>query len=202
RNVARLSTKLPVVLVPGYAEPSWYFLYGIYNTLKKSGWNSIYPINLFPNITDITEQAKIVAARIEKAKREQQVNRVDYVAHSMGGLIGRYYIQDLRGAASINNYISVATPHYGTYASWLGVGEAAVQMRPGSSFVSKLNTGNPLVPNVKYTSIWTKTDELVIPQKSAMLQGSRIMEPVKYTGHFLILWSPQSYKQIKDTLAN
>lgn len=194
-----LAGKKPVILVQGYAEPSWYFLYGIYRNLKKSG-REVYPVNLFPNIGDITLQAKIVATKIEQIKKEQGVSKVDYVAHSMGGLIGRYYIQELKGENSIDHYVSIATPHYGTYVAWLGIGEGAKQMRPDSDFLKKLNEGNPLKPNIKYTSIWTKTDEIVIPSSSSVLIGSNVMPDIKLAGHLLILWSPTSYSEIREAL--
>lgn len=194
-----ISNKKPVILVQGYAEPSWYFLYGIYRNLKKTG-REIFPVNLFPNIGDIKEQAKIIASKIEQIKKEQNVQKVDYVCHSMGGLIGRYYIQDLNGANNIDHYISIATPHYGTYISWLGIGEGAKQMRPGSDFLTQLNAGNPLKPNIKYTSIWTKTDEIVIPPSSSVLIGSNVMPDVNFVGHLLILWAPKTYSQIQEAL--
>ncbi|MFN8673409.1 MAG: EF-hand domain-containing protein [Candidatus Sericytochromatia bacterium] len=196
---ASATNKLPVVLVQGYAEPSWYFMYGIYRNLKKNGWENIYPVNLFPNIADIKEQAKIVGAKIEQAKKEQGVSKVEYVAHSMGGLIGRYYIQELNGANNINHYVSVATPHYGTYVAWAGPGDGAKQMRPNSDFLTKLNSYNGS-NNISYTSIWTKTDEIVVPAESALLRTSKLMPDVKYVGHFFIMWSDTTYKQIRDAL--
>ena len=196
------NNKLPVIIVQGYAEPSWYFMYGIYRDLRKNDWQALYPVNLFPNITDVKEQAKIVARKIDQAKKEQGVNKVDYVAHSMGGLIGRYYIQEMNGANSIDHYVSISTPHYGTYVAWLGIGEAAKQMRPGSEFLTKLNADNPLYGSIKYTSIWTKTDEIVLPAENAILRNSRVMPEVKNVGHLLILWSDETYKQIKEALSD
>lgn len=200
--VVRRNNKLPVVMVHGYGEPGWYFMYGIYRDLRKNDWQALYPISLFPNINDIKEQAKLVASKIDLAKKEQGVNKVDYVCHSMGGLIGRHYIQEMRGANNIDHFVSIATPHYGTQVAWLGIGEAAKQMRPGSDFLSKLNAGNPIYGSIKYTSIWTKTDEIVIPSENAVLRGSRIMPDIKNVGHFLILWSDETYKQVKEALTD
>jgi triacylglycerol lipase len=118
----------------------------------------------------------------------------------MGGLIGRYYIQDLNGANNIDHYVSIATPHYGTYLSWLGIGEGAKQMRPGSDFLTKLNSGNPIRANIKYTSIWTKTDEIVIPSSNSVLLGSTVMPDIGFVGHLLILWAPKTYTQIREAL--
>ncbi|MBC7474827.1 MAG: alpha/beta hydrolase [Candidatus Sericytochromatia bacterium] len=206
KNVTSASrgNKIPVVIVQGYAEPSWYFMYGIYRDLKKNNWQSLYPVNLFPNITDIKEQAKIVASKIEEAKKEQGVNKIDYVCHSMGGLIGRYYIQNMNGANSIDHFVSISTPHYGTYIAWAGIGEASNQMRPGSDFLNQLNSVDPVFtyPNIKYTSIWTKTDEIVVPAENAILRGSSVLPDIKNVGHLLILWSDDTYKEIKQALSN
>lgn len=196
------SGKLPVIIVQGYAEPSWYFMYGIYRDLRKNGWQALYPVNLFPNISDIAEQAKIVSAKIDQAKKEQGVSQVDYVAHSMGGLIGRYYMQNMSGSKNINHFVSIATPHYGTYVAWAGIGDAAKQMRPGSDFLNSLNSKNVILPNVKYTSIWTKTDEIVIPSENSILKGSRVMPAIENVGHFFIMWSDTTYTQIKDSLTD
>jgi pimeloyl-ACP methyl ester carboxylesterase len=198
-RVTRSNDIRPVILVQGYAEPSWYFMYGIYHNLKKNGWDAIYPVNLFPTITDIKEQAKIVAKKIEQAKKEQGVSRVDYIAHSMGGLIGRYYTQNLKGANNIEHLISISTPHYGTYVAWAGIGEAAKQMRPGSDFLNQLNN-NPLLGSIKYTSIWTKTDEIVIPAENAILRGSNVLPAIENSAHMSILWMPETYRQIKTSL--
>jgi triacylglycerol lipase len=193
------TAKPPVILVQGYAEPSWYFLYGIYKNLKKTG-RDVYPVNLFPNIGDIREQAKIVAKKIELAKKEKGVTKVDYVCHSMGGLIGRYYIQNMDGVGSIDHYVSISTPHYGTYAAWLGIGEAAKQMRPGSEFLKDLNKENPIRGTIKYTSIWTKTDEIVVPSSNSVLHGSTEMPPISFVGHLLILFAPKTYTEIRESL--
>jgi triacylglycerol lipase len=198
-NNPQVSGKNPVILVQGYSEPSWYFLYGIYRNLKKTG-REVYPVNLFPNIGDIKEQAKIIAAKIDQVKKERAIQKVDYVCHSMGGLIGRYYIQDMNGVNSIDHYVSIATPHNGTYVAWLGIGEGAKQMRPNSDFLKALNAGNPLRGNIKYTSIWTKTDEIVIPAESAVLAGSNVMPNINFVGHLLILWAPKTYTQIREAL--
>ena len=200
-NIPAVNSKPPVILVQGYAEPSWYFMYGIYRNLKKSG-RQVFPVNLFPNIGDIREQAKIVANKIEQVKKEQNISKIDYVAHSMGGLIGRYYIQDMGGSDSIDHFVSIATPHYGTYLAWLGIGEAAKQMKPGSDFLAELNRENPIRKGIKYTSIWTKTDEIVLPSSNSVLQGSTVMPNVNFVGHLLILWAPRTYTQITEALDN
>jgi pimeloyl-ACP methyl ester carboxylesterase len=74
--------------------------------------------------------------KIEQAKKEQGVSRVDYIAHSMGGLIGRYYTQNLKGANSIEHLGNNFNPSlWNIRLLGLGIGDAAKQMRPGSDFL-------------------------------------------------------------------
>ena len=75
-------------------------------------------------------------------------------------------------------------------------------MRPGSDFLKDLNNGNPIRGTIKYTSIWTKTDEIVVPPKSSLLEGSKEMPAINFVGHLLILWAPKTYQEIKEALDN
>ncbi len=188
----------PVLLVPGYAEPSWYFMYGIYRQLKKEGWQ-VEGINLFPNLASAEEQAHKVKAKIEAMKKRYGVQQVDLVVHSFGGLISRYYIQELEGRSTVRNLVTVATPHHGTYTAFAGPGKSAQQLRPNSAFLTQLNANGFAYSPVKYTSIWSNLDEIVIPPKNAVMPDSTVYY-VPWTGHLTIMFSKRTYAYILDTL--
>src|SRR5262249_53509313 len=59
----------------------------------------------------------------------------DLVAFSMGGLVGRYYLQRLGGAARVRRFVSISSPHRGTLTAYLRRNAGARQMRPGSAFL-------------------------------------------------------------------
>jgi len=84
---------------------------------------------------DIRQSAKVLADGVDRLLEELEregikVSRVDIVAHSMGGLIARYYIlngyMDARGqvvgpgqAARVRKLITLDTPHAGSHvADW------------------------------------------------------------------------------------
>lgn len=188
----------PVLLVPGYAEPSWYFMYGIYRQLKKEGWQ-VEGINLFPNFASAEEQAHKVKAKIDEMKQRYGVQQVDLVVHSFGGLISRYYIQELQGKSSVKNLVTVATPHHGTYTAFAGPGRSAQQLRPNSEFLTLLNANGFAYSPVKYTSIWSNLDEIVVPPKNAIMPDSTVYY-VPWTGHLTIMFSKRTYAYILDTL--
>ena len=45
-------------------------------------------------------------------------NKIDIVAHSMGGLVARYYIENLGYDNRVDKLITVCTPHWGTGYAW------------------------------------------------------------------------------------
>lgn len=71
----------------------------------------------------IAENAEIVARYVEAVRQATGAERVDLVAHSMGGLISRYYIghlmpqverQDLPIVPAVNQLYMIGTPNAGT----------------------------------------------------------------------------------------
>lgn len=188
----------PVLLVPGYAEPSWYFMYGLYRRLKKEGWQ-VEGINLFPNFATAEEQAKKIQQRIEDMKARYGVQQVELVVHSFGGLISRYYIQNMDGATSVRNLVTIATPHHGTYTAYLGPGKSADQLKYNSPFIQALNANGYVYEPVQYTSIWSNIDEIVIPPRSAIMPESTVHQ-VRWTGHLSILFSRRTYTHVLAAL--
>ncbi|MGE3724028.1 MAG: alpha/beta fold hydrolase [Candidatus Sericytochromatia bacterium] len=198
-SLPSLATKpIPVLLVPGYAEPSWYFMYGIYRDLKKAGY-AVEGINLFPNFASAEEQALKVKAKAEAMMKQYGSPKIHLVVHSFGGLISRHYIQNMGGSAVVDQLVTIATPHLGTYAAFLGPGESAVQLRPESAFLKKLNAQGFAYPPVKYTSIWSNLDEIVLPPKHSIMPDSQVFY-VPWTGHLTIMFSQRTYTAIRQVL--
>ena len=74
------------------------------------------------------------AIEIKRAHRK----RIVIVAHSMGGLAARYYLQRLRKTDQVKAVITLATPHHGTFSGGiLAPGNTPTsEMLPGSEFWS------------------------------------------------------------------
>ena len=61
---------------------------------------------------DLEDSALELNKKIEETKTERGVEKVDLVAHSMGGLLVKKYLKDY-GGDSVNKFIDVGTPHTG-----------------------------------------------------------------------------------------
>ena len=104
------------------------------------------------------------------------------VAFSMGGLISRYYLQELDGARHCQGLYTIATPHNGTYMAYLYPGRGARQMRPESPFLESLQKSGHIYEDfeVPTTSYRSPLDVVMLPLKSPRWpQGDNV--------HF---WSP------------
>jgi triacylglycerol lipase len=132
--------------------------------------------------------------------REMSHGRVDIVAHSAGGLAARYYVKFLGGDRRVRTLVTLGTPHHGTITSFLAPwATVARQTLPASEFLQELNEGHETVPGVKFTSIYSNTDGIVVPPNSAVLDGA---DNVRIGGltHWGFLWRPKVYKAIREAI--
>ena len=138
---------------------------------------------------DIAASAAQLAAFVDTVLAKTGAAKVDLVGHSQGGMMPRYYIDNLGGAAKVNDLVALAPSNYGTtldgltkLASLLGVsGEingalsaaclACVQQEQGSAFLAALNA-TPTVAGVRYTVIESTGDEVVTPYRNAFLPAA------------------------------
>src|SRR5438046_1782873 len=81
-------------------------------------------------------------------------------------LVAWRYIERLGGARRVRHLVTIATPHRGTRWSRVAFGGARGHMRRGAACVARLGAG---MPSVRYTSVWSRCDNLVVPPESASL---------------------------------
>ncbi|MFZ1719893.1 MAG: alpha/beta hydrolase, partial [Candidatus Moraniibacteriota bacterium] len=126
--------KNPVIIIPGILG-SWKWtdssdfvldpileLYDpLMRTLDDNGYEKDTDLFVFPYEwrKSNVETAKLLQARIEEIQTQTKWPRVDIVAHSMGGLVAREYIETLDGGSNVDQLITLGTPHNGSPESYL-----------------------------------------------------------------------------------
>jgi hypothetical protein len=65
------------------------------------------------------DTAVLLKNKINKIKEQVGINKVDIVAHSMGGLVARQYIQSDDYGQDVDQLITLGTPHLGSPESYL-----------------------------------------------------------------------------------
>ena len=98
--------------------------------------------------------------------------KVDLISHSMGGLSTRYYVKNLGGGAKVDDFVSLAGPNHGTSTAYFCFQTSCTQMRPGSSFLSSLNSGDETPGAPRYGTWWSPCDEVINPDTSTVLSGA------------------------------
>jgi triacylglycerol lipase len=119
------------------------------------------------------------------------------VAFSMGGLVSRYYLQELGGAERCQGLYTIATPHNGTYTAYLYPGEGTRQMRPESQFLTDLKKGGHIYKDLKIptASYRSPLDVVMLPLESPKWQHGenvRFWSPI----HPALLWEKKLHRDL------
>lgn len=94
--------------------------------------------------------------------------RFALVGFSMGGLVSRYYLQNLGGAERCETFITVSSPHHGTKMAYAYPGKGARQMRPGSPFLKELEATEDRLGDIPVVSYRTPMDLIILPTESSV----------------------------------
>jgi len=190
---------LPVVLTPGFKD-SAVVLTTLATYLRERGVCA-YPLSPQPSDGTVAIDALAVqlAHMIDDALGPAQP--FAFFGFSMGGLIGRYYLQHLDGEDRIARLITLATPHRGTLTSWLLPRRPALmQMWPGSDFLTDLNADLTPLRRVAFAAYWTPFDLSVTPANRAYLPdfpAHRLLSPF----HATLLYDPWVVAAVGAALA-
>lgn len=154
--------------------------YGDYN---GSGGIGVYGVD------DIPTSAAELSAYVDQVLAATGAAEVDLVGHSQGGMMPRYYLKYLGGAAKVRALVGLSPSNHGTTLDGLfilsnffpGANQftgalcpACEQQRVDSAFITNLNAGGETVPGVDYTVIQTRFDTVVTPYASAFLSGPNV----------------------------
>ncbi len=120
--------------------------------------------------------AKEVATKVSEIKSKTGAAKVNLITHSMGALSTRYYIKNLGGTSTIEDWVSLGGPNHGTTTANFCFETSCVEMRPNSTFLNALNAGTEVPPPVHYATWWSPCDEIINPHSSVLLTGAQNTE--------------------------
>ncbi|MEV5806967.1 esterase/lipase family protein [Streptomyces parvulus] len=183
----------PVVLVHGTFGNSVDNWLGLAPYLKNRGYcvfsldyGQLPGVPFFHGLGPVEKSAEQLDAYVDRVLAATGAAEADLVGHSQGGMMPRYYLKFLGGAAEVNALVGIAPSNHGTTLAGLtnllpyfpGVEDLLNEHTPaladqvvGSDVLTKLNAGGDTVPGVRYTVLATKYDEVVTPYRSQYLSG-------------------------------
>lgn len=204
---------LPVVLVHGTFADSFVSWQSLSPMLARDGY-CVFALDYGLRGTGpIEASAAQLGAFIDQVLSATGAPKVSLVGHSQGGMMPRYYLRFLGGAAKVDELIGLAPSNHGTgqpLAPVVGpVCTACEQQVTGSPFLTNLNAGREVEPGVDYTNVVTRYDEVVIPYRSGYLTGPAAEVTnitlqdkcrLDFTEHLLIIYDYPALQWVKHAL--
>lgn len=190
--------KLPILFVHGVFHNRSAFAY-LKQKLAARGWHHFKEMDLLTSIHSIPVLAEQVATKTKALLKEHHAPQIDIIAHSMGGVIARYFVQCLGGDGLVRNLITLGSPHQGAVLSRFSVLPHIREMRPGSATMQELNA-LPLPRYTQVTSVSGNLDLVMLSRNSTHWPGVRNIH-LKKVGHAGLLFSKRVFQIIASHLS-
>lgn len=157
----------PIILLHGVIDNRSIFTV-LRRALRRRGFGRTFALNYSPLTDDIRTVAQWLSEFVEEVCEETGYERVHIVGHSLGGMIGRYYVQRLGGDARVHTLVTLGTPHQGTFGARFVPWPVIRQLRFESPVVQELTEPAPGC-RTRFIAIWSDLDQLVLPQRNARI---------------------------------
>ncbi|MCM2266053.1 MAG: alpha/beta fold hydrolase [Desulfuromonadales bacterium] len=165
--------------------------------LRAAGFDRVISVNTPPwlDLETLTDRVRHTIAQVRAATGAEQVH---LVGHSMGGIIARNFIQLHGGAALVANCVTLGSPHRGSKLAPFAVSRLGRALLPGSGLMTRLAAA-PLPATVRFTAIYTRHDNIIVPMENARLEGADNIE-LAGMGHTTMLFSSRVAKAVVAAL--
>jgi triacylglycerol lipase len=189
--------RIPCLFIHGVFHNRSTFAF-IKQKLALKGWRHFREIDLLTSIHPVPRLAEQVATVVSQLQREHEVPQIDIIAHSLGGIVARYYVQQLGGDGPVRNLVTLGSPHGGTVWSRYSVLSHLKDLSPQSPFMRHLNSLNA-PRSTRAIAVSGELDLLVLPRENGFWPGVRNIH-LKRVGHAGLLFSRRVLQIILSNL--
>lgn len=182
------ATAAPVLLLPGIYE-RWQFLRPVADLLRGSG----HPVHVLTRLRWNTAPVDASARHVADYLQAHDLRQVLIVAHSKGGLIGKYAMLHHDPEGRIARMIAIATPFAGSRYARFFLSRSIRAFSPRDRTLLRL--GEQLEVNARITSIWGAFDPH-IPGGSRLEGATNV--PLRTSGHFRVVGSPELLAAVRQ----
>ena len=214
RTLALACATMTLMLVPAAAAPAqtahdpilfvhgWNSSGSAWNTMisrfQADGWTAAELNNWsYDTAQSNATTAGQVRDKVTQILAATGAAKVDVISHSMGALSTRYYARNLGGDSTIDEWVSLGGPNHGTDTAYFCFDTSCGEMRPGSSFLSSLNSGDETPGAPSYGTWWSPCDEVINPDSSVPLSGARNTQTACMS-HSQLHENATVYAQVRD----
>ncbi len=184
----------PVIVVHGYAMNRANFVPLAFR-LARAGLGPIVGFEYW-TLGRTAAAARQLAWFVEHVQSVTGSPQVDIIGHSMGGVVGRYFVQLLGGDGAVANLVTLGSPHLGTDVSEYGIGHPTRELLVGSTLVQRLAAAPP-PRDTRVLTIFSHADALV-PARTQLALDIPRAERIIYDdlGHVALLGSRRVARDI------
>lgn len=192
----------PILLLHGIMDNRSVFTV-FRRTLRRRGFGVVHAVNYSLLTGDIRAAAHQLSGHVEQLRERTGAEKVHIVGHSLGGMIARYYVQRMGGAAAVDTLVTLGSPHRGTIAAHLMPTPLGRQLRPGSDVLEELARPAPGC-STRFLVVWSRMDQMVLPQRNARLTHPDLdVEEFQMSdvGHLSLPIDPRAVHWVTTTLS-
>ena len=183
----------PVIVLHGYAMNRANFI-PLAARLAKAGLGPIYGFEYW-TLGRTAAAARQLGWFVDQVRERTGATQVDVIGHSMGGVVGRYYVALGGGDGIVHRLITIGSPHGGTEVSKIGVGHPTRELVAGSTLLARVAAA-PAPARTLITAIQSRADAMV---PLGLLAGAEMIE-LPDLGHVALLTSRRVADLIIDRL--
>jgi pimeloyl-ACP methyl ester carboxylesterase len=169
---ARTHGPRPIIVVHGYAQNRANFL-PLACRLSRAGLGPIVGFEYW-TLGRTAAAARQLGWFIDEVRAATGAAEVDVIGHSMGGVVGRYYVQLAGGDRVVKNLVTLGSPHTGTEISAIGLGHPTRELVLGSALLTRLAAAPPPV-HTRVTVVWSRGDALVPGARQLAFPGAEVI---------------------------
>ncbi|TWD15524.1 esterase/lipase family protein [Marihabitans asiaticum] len=193
----------PILLLHGMVDNHSIFTL-LRRGLQRRGFTRLYSMNYSVRTSDVRTAAAQLAEEVELICEETGYERIHVVAHSLGGLIARYYVTRLAGDERVHTVVTLGSPHQGTHIARLAPTPITRQLRPGSRLLDELERPSPGCAT-RFICFWSDTDAAILPASNARLEHPDLTATnvaLTGVGHLSLPILPSVVHQISASLTH
>jgi triacylglycerol lipase len=187
----------PILFVHGWqgSASDWNYMWGRF---LEAGYSAEEMARFSYDTTQSNKDIALeVKAQVDALRAKTGAAKVDIITHSMGGLNSRWYLKKLGGLDSVDDWVSIAGPNHGTDVANGCLDASCEEMRPGSAFLTELNSTDETPGRVNYGTWWSPCDEIINPDESTILGGATNTRTL-CLGHVALLSASPVFEGVRD----
>ena len=194
-----VGTGTPILLVHGYCSNRGMWV-KFRQRLQQASVGPVFSVDLSPPFASIDRLATQLATRIDEVCAQTGASQVFVIAHSMGGLVTRAYMQQ-NGRKRVAGFLSLGSPHHGSALATFGLGVCVREIRRQSDWLARLAQSETQMAHTTLPawSIYTTNDDLAYPPETSRLSWADNIA-LDGVGHVGLLFSPHVFAIVKNIL--